>query len=217
MIKWSFSGLKEFSNCPKQYQQVKVLQNFTKKITSQMTYGTDVHKALEEYARDGKPLPEFYKSYKRSVDELLNIPGTRYLEHKMALKDDRKTPCAFDAPEYWVRGIVDFMVIDGDTAYIVDYKTGSKKYPDTKQLKLMALMTFAHFPQVKLVKAALMFLVHEAFMEETYHRDISESLWSAFAVDLMRLEHSFNADVWPATPTPLCRWCPVHTCQFHKS
>lgn len=215
MVKWSFSGLKDFTNCPRQYHEVKILQNFTKTVTSQMLYGTEVHKALEEYARDGKELPAFYKMYKPSVDVLLEIPGTRYLEHKMALKGDKTTPCEFDAVDYWVRGIVDFMVIDGDTAFIVDYKTGSKKYPDPKQLKLMALMTFAHFPEVQHIKAALMFLVHEGFVEETYSRKDIVSLWGAFNTDLHRLEHSYKHNVWPATPTPLCRWCPVKGCEFN--
>lgn len=216
MVKWSFSGLKEFTNCPRQYHEVKVLQNFTKGVTHQMLYGTDVHKALEEYARDNTPLPEFYKIYKPSVDALLEIPGTRYLEYKMALKRDKVTPCAFDDPEYWVRGIVDFMVVDGDTAYIIDYKTGSKKYPDPKQLKLMALMTFAHFPEVQRIKAGLMFIVHTAFIEEEYKRSDSDMLWGAFASDLQRLNHSFDHNVWPATPTPLCKWCPVNTCEFNE-
>jgi hypothetical protein len=27
-IKWSFSGLKQYINCPKQYHEVKVLRNY---------------------------------------------------------------------------------------------------------------------------------------------------------------------------------------------
>ena len=216
LIKWSFSGLKDFSNCPKQYHEVKILQKYTKNVTSQMLYGTEVHRALEEYARDGKELADFYKPYKKHIDALMEIPGQRYIEQKFALKEDRVTPCAFDDPEYWVRGIDDFMVINGDTADIIDYKTGSKKYPDLKQLKLMALMTFAHFPEVEFVNAGLMFVVHNAFMDESYQRKDIQKLWGAFTTELHRMEHSYKSNVWPATPTPLCRWCPVEDCQFQK-
>jgi len=215
MIKWSFSGLKDYINCPKQYHEVKVLQRFVKKVSQQMLYGTQVHKALEDYARDGTELPKFYQKYKPQVDALLGIPGERYLEYKMAM-DDALKPCGFDAPEYWVRGIVDLMIVDGDTAFIIDYKTGSNKYPDPKQLKLMALMAFAHFPQVNHIKAGLLFVAYNSFLTEEYKRDDIQMLWNAFKWDLERLHISARDNNWPATPTALCRWCPVVTCEFHK-
>jgi len=216
MIKWSFSGLKQYLNCPRQFNEVKVLGNFQTKVSHQMAYGTDVHKSLEEYARDNKELPVHHKQFKSIVDVLLEIPGDKYIEHKMALRAD-KTPCDFDAPDYWVRGIVDLMIVDGDTAFVVDYKTGSNKYPDPKQLKLMALLTFAHFPDVNLVKGGLLFVVHTSFLPDDYLRDKSEKYWQEFAPDLMRLEMSFKHNSWPPQSSPLCRWCPVNTCEFRKA
>jgi hypothetical protein len=216
MIKWSFSGLKQFINCPRQYNEVKNLKNFTVVETEQMRYGTEVHKALEDYARDRTPLPKFYAKYKSMVDVLLEIPGDKFIEHKMALSAD-KLPCEFDSPDYWVRGIVDFMVVDEDTAFIIDYKTGSKKYPDTKQLELMAIMTFAHFSQVQQVHAGLLFIAHNSFMPELYKRQNITKLWGSFAPDIVRLTHSVNTNFWPTNPTPLCGWCPVTTCEFQRS
>ena len=46
---WSFSSLKDFINCPKQYHEVKVLKRVEKSTTKQMLYGTEVHKACEDY------------------------------------------------------------------------------------------------------------------------------------------------------------------------
>lgn len=216
MVKWSFSGLKDFINCPRQYNEVKRLQRYVKKVSQQMLYGTEVHKALEDYVRDGTELPKFYQKYRPMVDSLASIAGVKYLEHKMALTFALK-PCEFDSEDYWVRGIVDFMVVDGDgTAFIVDYKTGSAKYPDPKQLKLMALMTFAHFPDVHLIKAGLLFVAHDVFMPEEYKREDIKFLWDVFKWDLERLNMAADTDSWPANPTPLCRWCPVVTCEFHK-
>ena len=215
MIRWSFSGLKQFTNCPRQYNEVKNLKNYEVKVSPQMQYGTEVHKALEDYARDRTPLPKFYNKYKSMVDALLEIPGERYLEYQMALRAD-ETPCEFNAPDYWVRGIVDFMVIDGEDAFIIDYKTGSNKYPDTKQLKLMALMTFVHFPNVQRVSAGLLFVAHNSFMPDTYKRRDIPKLWGAFMPDIIRLENSNETNFWPTNPSPLCGWCPVTPCQFHK-
>lgn len=215
MVKWSFSGLKDFKNCPKQYHEVKILQNFKKSTTHQMLYGTEVHKALEDYVRDGVPLAQNYKRFKPVADALLDIPGTRYPEYKMALTYER-LPCDFDAPEYWVRGIVDLLIIEGDTAHIVDYKTGSAKYPDPNQLKLMAAMTFAHFPEVNFIKAGLIFVLHEVFIDEQYHRKDIAKLWRPFEHTLTLLQASHETGNFVANPTPLCGWCPVDTCTFHK-
>jgi hypothetical protein len=127
-----------------------------------------------------------------------------------------KQPCEFHDDGRWVRGIVDLLIVDGDYAFIVDYKTGSNRYPDPKQLKLMALMTFAHFPEVNKIKAGLLFVMHESFMDEEYTRDQIPKLWSYFESDLERLNYSYENDVWQANPTPLCGWCPVKSCEFHK-
>lgn len=212
---WSFSSLKEYINCPKQYQEIKVLKRFTKGTTQQMLYGTEVHKALEDYVKYGTPLLKNYERFQPVLDALVAINGDKFPEYQMALDKD-KNPIEFESEERWVRGIVDLLIVDGDTAYIVDYKTGSNKYPDAKQLKLMALMTFAHFPEVKKVKAALLFVMHESFMDEEYTRDEIDDLWAYFTPDLERLSISYDNDVWMANPTPLCGWCPVKDCEFYR-
>ena len=214
-IQWSYSGLKDYKNCPRQFQQVKVLKNFTKKQTQQMLYGTEVHKALEDYVRDGTPLLKNYQRYQKQLDPLREMAGTKYPEYEMALTID-KQPCDFKAPDYWVRGIADLIVVDGDQGFIVDYKTGSNRYPDPKQLQLMALMGFKHFPEVKHFKAGLLFVAHEHFVTSEYDRDNEEKLWKDFWFDLERLRLSHENDHWMPNPTPLCGWCPVQSCEFHK-
>ena len=181
-----------------------------------MLYGTEVHKAFEDYARDGTELPKFYAKFKPQVDALLDIEGDRYLEHKMALTIELKA-CEFDDPNYWVRGIVDLMIVDGDTAYIVDYKTGSNKYPDPKQLKLMSLLTFEWFKNVNNIKSGLLFVAYNSFLPENYTRDDIPVMWNAFKWDLERLNISARDNNWPANPTPLCRYCPVKTCEFNEA
>jgi ATP-dependent exoDNAse (exonuclease V) beta subunit len=46
-----------------------------------------------------------------------------------------KEPCDFHDENRWVRGIADLVIIDGADAFVVDYKTGSNKYPDPKAVK----------------------------------------------------------------------------------
>ena len=215
MIKWSFSGLKDFINCPRQYHEVKVLRKFAKEPTEQMLYGTAVHAALEDYMRDGVPLAKNYERFKPMLDILMELPGTKYTEHKMALTGDR-AECGFDSEEYWVRGIADLMIVDGNNAIIIDYKTGSARYPDLRQMKLMALMVFVHFPQVMNIRAGLVFVMHGNIVSEDYSRDMIESMWGVFLPTLTRLEAAYESGAWSPNPTPLCGWCPVDTCEYRE-
>lgn len=215
MINWSYSSLKEYLNCPKQYYHLKVAKDYTKKPTREMLYGNEVHKALEDYVRDGTALVKNYQQYKPALDALLEIPGDKYPEHKMALTIDRTT-CDFDDENRWVRGIVDLLIVDGDQAYIVDYKTGNNKYPDPRQLKLMALMTYAHFPTVDKIKAGLLFITRNSFVPEEYARSDINKLWTEFLPSLERLRLSYENSMWPATPSGLCGWCPIDSCKFYR-
>ena len=213
---WSYSALKEYENCPKKYYEIRVAKTYTVIPSEKMIYGTEVHKALEDYVKDGKELALNYLRFKGAVDELIAIPGEKYAEYEMALGKD-KLPCAFDDPNRWVRGIVDLLIVDNDYAFIVDYKTGSNRYPDPKQLRLMSLMTFAHFPQVNKIKAGLLFVMHNTFITEEYKREDIASSWNKFTVSLSRLDNSYETNTWVANSTPLCKFCPVKTCEFNRT
>jgi len=213
---WSYSSLKEYQNCPKKYHEIRVLKNYTVKETEQMRYGTEVHKALEDYVRDGVELAKNYQRFKPFVDKLISIPGEKYCEYEMALTYNRE-PCDFKSEDRWVRGIADLVIVDGDYAFIIDYKTGSNKYPDPKQLRLMALMLFTYFPDVKKIKAGLLFVMHNSFISEEYLRKDMDKSWAMFEQPLKRLETSYDNNKWQANPTPLCKWCPVESCEFNRS
>jgi hypothetical protein len=212
---WSYSSLKEYLNCPKQYQEIRVLKRATKSDTSQTIYGKEVHLALEEYVRDGKPLAKNYQMFKEIVDSLIAIKGEKLCEYEMAVNRDRQ-PCEFEDENRWVRGIADLVIIDDDTAYVIDYKTGSDKYADPKQLRLMSLMIFAHFPDVQKVKGGLLFVLKNSFVQEEYLREDIDKSWMHFTPSLERLKNSYDMDTWVANPTPLCRYCPVSECDFHR-
>jgi len=212
---WSYSSLKEYENCPKKYHEIRVLKNYEFTDTPQTIYGKEVHEALELYVRDNKPLAKNYQRFQKVVDTLIAIPGKKLPEYKMALDKNFK-PCDFDSDDRWVRGIADLVIIDGENAYVVDYKTGSNKYPDPKQLRLMALMLFAHFPDVNNIKAGLLFILKNSFVQESYTRQTIHQSWKKFEQALDRLSLSFKDDVWTPNPTPLCGWCPVDTCEFYR-
>jgi hypothetical protein len=134
----------------------------------------------------------------------------------MAL-DKKLRPCNWDAPQAWVRGIADIIVIDDDnlTAWIGDWKTGNNKYPDRDQLVLMSLMAFAHFPHIRRVNSALLFIVKNDMVKMQMVREQADEAWWKYRERIARLEASYSNDVWNPTPTPLCRWCVVRTCELN--
>jgi hypothetical protein len=117
----------------------------------------------------------------------------------------------------WVRGIADILIIDDDnlTAWVGDWKTGNNKYPDRDQLVLMSLMVFAHFPHIRKVNSALLFIVKESMVSMQMHREQAEQFWWKYRERTARLEACFDNDVWNPTQTPLCGWCQVTGCEFN--
>lgn len=215
-VTWSHSSLKDFEGCARRYHEVKILKKYPFKDTVHTIYGKDVHKAIEDYGRDGTPMPEQFGFVKPTVDALLAKPGRKLFEHEMALTKDLQ-PCAFGASDRWVRGIADLLIINDEnlTARVVDWKTGSDKYPDRDQLVLMSLMVFAHFPHVRSVSAALFFVVKGTMVKQKMSRDEAEDAWWRYRERVAKLEAAHETGVWNPTQTPLCGWCPVTGCPFN--
>jgi hypothetical protein len=127
-------------------------------------------------------------------------------------------PCGFKDENCWVRGIADLLIVDEEslTAWVVDYKTGKDKYPDKEQLTLMSLMVFAHFPIIRVVKSALLFVVKDTMVKHKVMLEEATTYWQDYRERVARLEAAFANNVWNPTATPLCPWCPVKTCEFNK-
>jgi CRISPR/Cas system-associated exonuclease Cas4 (RecB family) len=212
---WSFSGIKTYEQCPKKYYHVKVLKDYTEPQTEATLYGTEFHTAAELYIRDGTPLPTHFGYAKDALDKLNALPGKKYCEYEMGLTENLD-PCGFKDKDVWWRGIVDLAVIDEETgeARIIDYKTGkSAKYADVGQLELMALATFKHFPNVKKVKAGLLFVVCNDFVKESYDAENTSVLWEKWMMKYNALKSSYQNNVWNPRPSGLCRrHCVVLEC-----
>lgn len=217
-VQWSFSGMKQLVNCPHQYHEVRIAKNFVQEDTDATMYGKEVHKALELYIAEGAPLSENYQRFEKLIGPLKAMPGQKYCELQMGLLADRLTACKFDDPNYWVHGIADLVIVDDEQAWIIDYKTGKSRYADTKQLKLMALMVFAKFPKVERIAGGLLFLLDEQFITEFYTRGEIKALWESFDQPLRLMYTYHTQNLWPKNPSGLCRrYCPVETCEHHRS
>ena len=209
---WSYSGISLFKQCPQKYYRMKIVKDIVEPQHDHLTYGLEVHKVAEDYIRDGTPIPAKYGFIQEQLDKLVAINGDKHCELKMGLTREFE-PCDFDAKDVWWRGIADLIIIDGDKAFLVDYKTGkSAKYADTGQLELLALAIFKHFPEVKKVKAGLLFVVSKEFIKAEYSNEDGKR-WVRWLQDTHRLETAMLTKVWNANPNFTCRnHCPVLDC-----
>lgn len=216
-LKWSHSGLKDYEGCARRYHEVKVLKNYPFTDTKHTIYGKEVHKAFEDYVTKETPLPYSLAVHSELLESLKKKEGRKLAEHEMGITVDLK-PCAFKSEDVWVRGIADLLIVDDENlvAWVFDYKTGNDKYPDRDQLVLMSLMVFVHFPHIRQVNSALLFVVKESIVKHKMIRSEADEHWQRYRERVAKLAKSSDANVWNPTQTPLCGWCPVRSCEFNR-
>jgi len=211
-ITWSYSSLSLFQQCPKKYYHLRVVKDVVEPETEALSYGTKVHEAAENFIKLGTPLPPEYSFMQPSLDSLNKLPGEKMCEYRMGLTRSLE-PCGFFDKDVWWRGVADLIVKGEDKAWLVDYKTGkSSRYADTKQLEILSLALFKHFPEIKRVKAGLLFVVANDFVKVDYEGEKSDA-WVKWLEETSQLDKAYEHDVWNAKPNFSCRnYCAVTTC-----
>ena len=213
---WSYSSLDLFKQCPHKYYRLRVAKDIVEPESEAMRYGKDVHKAAEDFIKDGTPVPEKFAFMRELLEPVRKITGQHLCEYRLGLTRALE-PCEFFGKDVWWRGIPDFLAIDGEKATLLDYKTGkSSKYADTKQLDLVASALFTHFPQLQTIKSALMFVISKDFIKKEHTSAFRTAYIEHFNFDIMRIETATKTGVWNAVSGPLCGYCPVKTCPNFK-
>lgn len=213
---WSYSSLKLFEQCARKYQAERITKEVPFTQGDAALYGEQLHKAAEEYIRDGKPIDPRFSFIQSYLDKLNAIEGTKFCELKLGVKrvEGRLVACDFFDPDVWFRGVADLVIINGDKAYVVDYKSGkSAKYADIRQLALMAAALFLKYPEIKKIKTSLLFVVSKEFIKEDFQKEYGLSVFAELSGLLRAREEAYANDVWNPKPNGLCkRFCGVTTC-----
>lgn len=212
---WSFSALDTFKTCPRQYEAKYVSKSIQEEKSEQMLWGERVHKAFELRQLDGTPLPAGLEVHEEYMQKLEALPGIHNVEQKIALNFKRQ-PCNFFGPDVWFRGIIDYIKVGSDGAYVIDYKTG-KPHQKMDQLSLFALHTFALYPDTDLVHVRFYWTQTMTETRWAYTRDDIMPIWRKFIPDLKQYAEAFKTDTWQPRQSGLCNgWCPVKDCEFWK-
>lgn len=209
---WTYSQLEKFENCPRQFYHVRVKRDVVEPPTEATLWGGRVHEAMEYRIKDGTALPEGMTQWEGLATKIANMAGEKFCEVEMAL-DENFQPAPWG--NAWTRGIADLLIVNGDKAVNLDYKTGKRKL--THQLMLYAGYTFAIYPKVNTVVTGFVWMRDKKIDKETFTRDQVPMIWQTFIPKVRKLESAYERDAWPARPSGLCKgWCPVKTCEFYK-
>lgn len=219
MTAWSYSSISTFKQCPKKYYHLKVAKDVKDTSSEAMLYGNQVHKAAEDFIKEGTPIPKKFDYMVPIVSALNSIEGEKHCELRFGVAYDGKDykPTGFFSKDVWYRGIADLLIVNEDKAFLVDYKTGKNaKYADTAQLDMLAAATFTHFPEVTHIKSALAYVVSKEFIRKEHTRDLHESYYTTFSEPLESLAAAEEHNVWNAKSGPLCAYCPVTSCEHNR-
>lgn len=208
----SFSRLNVFEQCPARFDYQYISKRVKDTPNEASEYGDRVHKVLEAkgtgavIATDAESVATL-EQWGHLVDKLTARPGEKFFEKQMAVNLSL-TPVDWFASDVWIRAIADILVVDGETAFIGDWKTGKVKH-DPTQLQLFALMVMWHFPQVQTVKTAYIWLRFDEVTHATYERRYLMALWGALRPRFERVQQVIDLGVFDTKPGPLCPWCPA--------
>jgi hypothetical protein len=214
-IPWSPSGLKGFETCARQFYALRVSKTATDTPGAAAQFGVYGHKAFEEAVRDNTPLPLDLKVYAPLVERIKALPGEKFAELQMGVREDW-SPCAFDDPEAWHRGIIDLLVINGAQAGIIDYKFG-KPHRDMTQLLANATCVFAAHPKVKVIDTRYWWIAHGGHTTPLrVHRGDLPVIHAKLRNRVARIDTAFQRNSFPPSPSGLCKkHCTVFDCEFN--
>lgn len=215
-ITWSFSRIDTFENCPRKFYELNIAKSVPYKQSDEARDGDIQHKEFEAYFKYNKPLGPDSVQFQPVVDKFKNLPGEKYIETDLSLRRDF-VPCKTnDWNNVWFRNRADFVSVYGDTAIAADWKFG-KPRDDERQAELTALSLFQYHSHINTVRFVYVYLRHSKLNPVTYYRTNIGRMWNGWIEKVNKLERAKQRDEWPATPNPLCGWCPVKKCPHNRN
>ena len=212
---WSYSVLSMFEQCRKKYYHLKVAKDVKDSDSSFSTEGKEVHDAMYQRVLKGVPLPLPIRHYEKWAAAFEKRPGEKHGEMKLCL-NNKFEPVDWFAKDAWVRAVVDLLIIDGDTATIVDWKTGKPRL-DWTQLMITAAVLSRLMPEINTFKLVFVWLREAKINTEVITKPELKGVWNEILPRVKAIEVAKKTTEFPATESGLCRYCPVSQCPHHVS
>jgi hypothetical protein len=221
VVSWSYSAMNAFDTCPRMYQAKYVTKEVPYVQNASAKWGDDVHKALENNIKSGRPLPSNMAMYQRFLDAVKfranKVGGELVAEQEIALTKDLQAVSWFTKKTaknpVWFRTKIDVVVHAGGYGEVYDWKTGKRKF-DKDQLHLYALVAFILYPELNRVRCGFIWLKDGVVDKPIeYTRDQFVDMLKYWHERYDILEEAWILDDFPPKPSGLCRgWCEVRSC-----
>jgi CRISPR/Cas system-associated exonuclease Cas4 (RecB family) len=214
---WSHSALNSYESCPRRYFFTKIDKSVVEPPSEALTYGREVHKAIEHYAKKSTPFPYGMGHLVEVVNPFL-VPDSMILVEQQLALDEFKQACGWFDSRVWVRTTIDLAAIKGPNAVVVDWKTGKRK-EDDDQLALMAACLMEQRPEIEAVHSFFAWLQEpesSRLVQSSYTRADLGAIWARFAARVESYQTAHTELNFPPLPGPFCkRYCPVKQCEYN--
>lgn len=211
---WSFTALNDFEGCPKRYAEGRFYCRTKFEETEALRWGKRVHTAAEKFLMGVSAADlEALAPVEKYCTAILRAGHRPQAELQIALNRNMQAVSWF-GQDAWVRAAIDVVIVkDGKFAVMYDWKTGKSIKDAPDQLVLCAAMLSKVMPHVTLFDGKFVWTQHQKVTGiKTIHRDELPSIWEAFFTRVARMENAWEAEHFPARPSPLCPWCSVEGC-----
>jgi CRISPR/Cas system-associated exonuclease Cas4 (RecB family) len=199
-MSYSHSSIKTYEDCPLKYKLTRI-DHLSEPTGPAAERGKRIHAEFEDAVIGlGLMTPDI--SYWSDYINTLKTKAVK-AEYELGLNHAWQ-PVAFNAKDVWLRGVLDVFTLDGDKAYVADYKTGKERdYGD--QLKLYATMIMAVIPNVEIVDCEIIYSdLNKIATYPTYNRSQFEDLKTWVEGRIKAIE---GDGIFAPRPSYNCRWC----------
>jgi hypothetical protein len=219
----SYSFLNELENCPFKAYETRVARSIQRIETEPQRWGNYVHDAMDKRVGDSTPLPEdldFLEPFARVFD-------SRSIQTEMKIcVNANGLPIKWYGEGAYAAGKIDVVLTHRlDQIDFTDWKTGKDTYETPFELELHALLHAAAIAPIRATYTGRYCYVGRVDANgdpvpdkvgQTYNLSDVGATWSKVNSMMARAHDYQQRGEWPATPNPLCGWCPVMKCQHNK-
>ena len=205
MRPWSYSRLSTYDDCPRQYQYKYVERMEGHRPSSPAaSRGSELHEKAEQYLLGTLKIypPEFQRVSGHAM--ALKAKGAKS-EQKLAVTD-KWEPCDYEAPEVYLRGIIDVLYTDEDgTVHVQDWKTGQVYDSHPVQMDNYVAIAAAHYPDAPKYVTRLVYIDQGIVTPPK----VTESV-RVKPIRLMidgRIKNAEEDTIYPTRSGQHCKWC----------
>jgi PD-(D/E)XK nuclease superfamily len=214
MPPWSHTMLELFEQCPRKFYHRYILKE-KEPPSKVLEHGNMIHKACENYLNtQGRAAALAIEPYRPILDSVLRQAEgkTLQVERKLAISKNMKVTDFFNHA-CWGRGAADVIILDGDRAMLIDWKTGKVREKSEQLLTLAHAFMFTEFHRINTITACNIFLEHGKIGQPyTFKREDNAKFWQWMTPRIQRVEQAIASNAFCMMPGPLCGYCYVISC-----